>query len=145
MAKCAWYGVLFTHPVAYKGIASSYKRNSLLEKESIIVSAKLLMTTRLACQWRPATKSLKRNIKVRNNISSPLFPFRLLFLFRLLTFFDWSLSESSVFRDIWIWTLRLTSHNQNSVYRLRAIISFLHWSQLESLTIDAKCTVVLIS
>ena len=44
----------------------------------------------------------------------------------------------SVLRDMWIWILRLTSHNQNSVYRWRELFSFLHWSWLGSLTGDAK-------
>ena len=101
--------VLFTPPVADKEIAVACKRNTLQGETNY--------RSYHSSDGRQAGLSAEAGHQVadeeatrfRPTYPSPLFPI----YFRSLTFFDWSASESSVLKDIRIWTLCLFSHNQN--------------------------------
>ena len=104
-ARC---GVLFTPPVAYKGIAIACERNSL--KKSLVLSAtrKKINYSCHACLPFLRRPPGSRGRRLRPVIPSPTFPL----LFQSFTFFDWSLPESKMFRDMRIWILHLRFQNE---------------------------------
>ena len=62
--------------------------------------------------------------------------------FQLCLLFNWTLSESQMFRDVMIVFLHLLFQNEMYVHCLLEICPVLHWSRLSSLTIDAKSKIV---
>ena len=130
--RCEQCCVLFTHTVAYKGIAVACERNSLK------ASLQLFLPTHLTFAILAATRLRKRK-KIVTNCASPSFPLA----FQLCLFFNWTLSESQILRNVRIWFSRLLFQSDKLVNCEWRICLVLHSSRLLSLTIDAKSKIVL--